>query len=148
MRVVDLEGAGVREFLRRALANDVAKLKTPGKALYSCMLNEEGGVIDDLIVYFFREDCFRLVVNAGTAEKDIAWLERLRAQSGRGDHDQAAPRPRDRRGPGPAARARTSGRPSRDARRDRGRSAPFSAAHRRRRGWSRAPATPARTASR
>jgi aminomethyltransferase len=82
MLAVDLEGPGVREFLRRVLANDVAKLKTPGKALYSCMLNEEGGVVDDLITYFFREDWFRLVVNAGTAEKDLAWLERLRSASG------------------------------------------------------------------
>jgi aminomethyltransferase len=76
--VVDLEGAAVRPFLRRALANDVAKLVTSGKALYSCMLNERGGVVDDLIGYFFRENWFRLVVNAGTAAKDIAWLERLR----------------------------------------------------------------------
>ena len=82
MLAVDLEGAGVRDFLRRALANDVAKLKTPGKALYSCMLNEEGGVVDDLIAYFFREDWFRLVVNAGTAEKDLAWLERLKSSMG------------------------------------------------------------------
>ncbi|HET9652424.1 MAG TPA: glycine cleavage system aminomethyltransferase GcvT [Usitatibacter sp.] len=78
MRVVDLEGGGVREFLRRAVANNVDKLKTPGRALYSCMLNDEAGVIDDLIVYFFREDWFRLVVNASTAPKDIAWLEKLR----------------------------------------------------------------------
>src|SRR5205085_2977291 len=78
MQVVDLEGAGAREFLRHALANDVAKLKTPGRALYSCMLTESGGVVDDLIAYFFREDWFRLVVNAGTAAKDIAWLEQLR----------------------------------------------------------------------
>ena len=82
MLAVDLEGPGVREFLRRALANDVAKLKTPGKALYSCMLNEEGGVVDDLIAYFFREDWFRLVVNAGTSDKDLAWLERLKAATG------------------------------------------------------------------
>ena len=82
MLAVDLEGRGVREFLRGALANDVAKLKTPGKALYSCMLNEEGGVVDDLIVYFFRDDWFRLVVNAGTAEKDLAWLGGLRERSG------------------------------------------------------------------
>jgi len=81
MLAVDLEGAGVRAFLRGALANDVAKLKTPGKALYSCMLNDEGGVIDDLIAYFFREDWFRLVVNAGTAEKDLAWLDRLRLRA-------------------------------------------------------------------
>ncbi|HET7729510.1 MAG TPA: glycine cleavage system aminomethyltransferase GcvT [Usitatibacter sp.] len=78
MQVVDLEGAGVRDFLRLALANDVARLQAPGKALYSCMLNERGGVVDDLIAYFFREDWFRLVVNAGTADKDIAWLQRLR----------------------------------------------------------------------
>ncbi|KQQ97076.1 glycine cleavage system aminomethyltransferase GcvT [Massilia sp. Leaf139] len=74
MCVVDLEGANVRAFLRGLLANNVDKLQVPGKALYSCMLNPEGGVIDDLIVYFFREDWFRLVVNAGTAEKDIAWM--------------------------------------------------------------------------
>ena len=80
MRVVDLEGAGVRDFLRHALANDVAKLSLPGKALYSCMLNERGGVIDDLIAYFFREDFFRLVVNAGTASKDIEWLRALQAK--------------------------------------------------------------------
>ncbi len=74
MCVVDLEGANVRAFLRGLLANNVDKLQVPGKALYSPMLNPEGGVIDDLIVYFFREDWFRLVVNAGTAEKDIAWM--------------------------------------------------------------------------
>ena len=77
MRVVEVEGPGARDFLRRALANDVAKLQTPGRALYSCMLNEEGGVVDDLIAYFFADDRFRLVVNAGTADKDIAWLRAL-----------------------------------------------------------------------
>jgi len=82
MQVVDLEGAAVRPFLRHALANDAARLTVPGKALYSCMLNERGGVVDDLIAYFFREDWFRLVVNAGTAAKDIAWLQRLRDESG------------------------------------------------------------------
>jgi aminomethyltransferase len=74
MCVVDLEGAKVRPFLRTLLANNVDKLQTPGKALYSCMLKEDGGVIDDLIVYFFSENWFRLVVNAGTAEKDVAWI--------------------------------------------------------------------------
>ena len=78
MRVVDLHGQGVRDFLRQAIANNVDKLKDAGKALYSCLLNDDGGVIDDLIVYFFREDYFRLVVNAGTADKDIAWLETLK----------------------------------------------------------------------
>jgi aminomethyltransferase len=84
MRVVDLEGTGVRDFLRHALANDVAKLTLPGKALYSCMLNEAGGVIDDLIAYFFREDWFRLVVNASTATKDVAWLRALQARTAAG----------------------------------------------------------------
>ena len=81
MRVVDLQGdtrnGGARAFLRYALANNVDKLKEPGKALYSCLLKPDGTVIDDLIVYFLREDYFRLVVNAGTAEKDIAWLRQL-----------------------------------------------------------------------
>ena len=81
MLAVDLEGAGARTFLRGALANDVAKLQAPGKALYSCLLNDQGGVVDDLITYFFREDWFRLVVNAGTAEKDLAWLDRLRLRA-------------------------------------------------------------------
>jgi len=80
MRIVDLEGAGVRDFLRYALANNVDKLREPGKALYSCLLKPEGTVLDDLIVYFLREDFFRAVVNAGTADKDIAWLSRLLAQ--------------------------------------------------------------------
>lgn len=74
MAAVDLHGARTREFLRTLVANDVAKLKAPGKALYTCMLNERGGVIDDLIVYFQREDWFRLVVNAGTTDKDLAWI--------------------------------------------------------------------------
>jgi len=71
---VDLKGTRVREFLRHLLANDVAKLKRPGKALYSCMLNEAGGVLDDLIVYFLDVAWFRLVVNAGTRDKDLAWI--------------------------------------------------------------------------
>jgi aminomethyltransferase len=74
MCVVDLRGARVREYLRRLLANDVAKLVLPGKALYSCMLREHGGVIDDLIVYFLDEQWFRMVVNAGTRDKDLEWL--------------------------------------------------------------------------
>ncbi|MDE2461732.1 MAG: glycine cleavage system aminomethyltransferase GcvT, partial [Gammaproteobacteria bacterium] len=74
MTVLDLEGARTREFLRKLLANDVAKLREPGKALYSCMLNERAGVIDDLITYFLREDWFRTVVNAATHDKDVAWI--------------------------------------------------------------------------
>ena len=76
MTAVDLQGARTREFLRYLLANDVAKLATPGRALYSCMLNEAGGVIDDLIVYFLDEGRFRLVVNAGTTDKDLDWLQK------------------------------------------------------------------------
>ncbi|MBX3696239.1 MAG: glycine cleavage system aminomethyltransferase GcvT [Dokdonella sp.] len=76
MTVVDLRGARTREFLRHLLANDVDKLKKPGKALYSCMLNEQGGVIDDLIVYFVAEDFFRTVVNAATRDKDLDWITR------------------------------------------------------------------------
>ncbi|TAK66544.1 MAG: glycine cleavage system aminomethyltransferase GcvT [Betaproteobacteria bacterium] len=78
MLAIDLHGAGARDFLRRALANNVDKLRDPGRALYSCMLNDEGGVIDDLIVYFFTDEWFRLVVNAGRTEKDLAWLDALR----------------------------------------------------------------------
>ena len=74
MCVVDLRGERVRDFLRRLLANDVARLTVPGKALYSCMLRENGGVIDDLIVYYLDDRYYRLVVNAGTRDKDIDWL--------------------------------------------------------------------------
>ena len=76
MTVVDLRGARTREFLRRLVANSVDKLKVPGKALYTCMLNERGGVIDDLIVYFLADDFFRLVVNAATRDKDMAWIRK------------------------------------------------------------------------
>jgi aminomethyltransferase len=74
MCVVDLHGARVRPFLQQLLANDVARLKVPGKALYSCMLNEQGGVRDDLIAYYLSDDFYRLVVNAGTRDKDLAWI--------------------------------------------------------------------------
>ncbi len=74
MTVVDLRGPRTRELLRKLLANDVDKLKTSGKALYSCMLDEQGGVIDDLITYFVDDSFFRMVVNAATREKDLAWI--------------------------------------------------------------------------
>jgi len=82
MCVVDLKGAGVRALLQRLLANDVAKLKTPGKALYSCMLNERGGVLDDLIAYYLTDSWYRVVVNAGTRDKDLAWIRAHAAGSG------------------------------------------------------------------
>jgi aminomethyltransferase len=75
MCAIDLRGAGARPLLQRLLANDVAKLTAAGKALYSCMLKPDGGVIDDLIAYFLDERWFRLVVNAGTADKDLAWIK-------------------------------------------------------------------------
>jgi len=77
---VDLVGADCRPFLSRLVANDVAKLTTPGKALYAVMLNEAGGVIDDLIIYFLGDTRFRMVVNAGTADKDLAWMRARAAE--------------------------------------------------------------------
>ena len=74
MLAIDLEGAGAHDLLHKLIANNVDKLTVPGCALYSCMLNPQGGVIDDLIVYFFRPDFYRIVVNAGTADKDLAWI--------------------------------------------------------------------------
>jgi len=74
MCIVDLTGARVRAFLARLLANDVAKLTATGKVLYSCMLNERGGVIDDLLAYYQSDSWYRLVVNAGTRDKDLAWM--------------------------------------------------------------------------
>jgi aminomethyltransferase len=80
MAVVDLSGARTGEFLRHLLANDVARLKSPGKALYSCMLLPNGGVIDDLIVYFLSDTAYRLVVNAGTRGKDLLWIRKHAAE--------------------------------------------------------------------
>jgi aminomethyltransferase len=74
MRPIDIAGADATVFLQYVLANDVARLTAPGKALYSCLLNEQGGVVDDLIVYSRSNGRYRLVVNAGTAEKDLIWL--------------------------------------------------------------------------
>jgi len=79
MTVVDLRGARTRDFLRRLVANSVDKLRKSGKALYTCMLDERGGVIDDLIVYYLAEDFFRLVVNAATRDKDLAWISKQAA---------------------------------------------------------------------
>ena len=75
MRPVDIEGPDALPFLRHLLANDAAKLTAPGKALYACMLDPQGGVVDDLILYLRGAERYRAVVNAGTAEKDIAWMQ-------------------------------------------------------------------------
>ena len=79
---VDVAGPDATPFLRKLVANDVARLTQPGKALYSCMLNPQGGVIDDLIIYFFSPVAWRVVVNAGTADKDIAWMHRVAVTGG------------------------------------------------------------------
>ncbi len=74
MTIVDVKGAQAKDYLRYLLANDVDKLQVKGKALYSGMINETGGVVDDLIVYFFDETNYRLVVNSATKQKDLDWL--------------------------------------------------------------------------
>lgn len=75
MRPVDVVGSDAEGLLRYLLANDVARLRASGTALYSCMLNGHAGVVDDLICYRRRDDAYRLVVNAATADKDVAWIE-------------------------------------------------------------------------
>lgn len=82
MTVVDIEGDGARPFLRELLANDIDRLKGPGRALYGCMLNEQGGVIDDLITYWRDDGRYRMVVNAATRDRDLEWIQ-ARAE----DHD-------------------------------------------------------------
>jgi aminomethyltransferase len=79
MTVIDLIGEQTRAFLRHLLANNVDKLQERGKALYSCMLNADGGIIDDLIAYFLEESWFRLVVNCATRDKDLAWIRQQAA---------------------------------------------------------------------
>lgn len=82
MTLLELTGPDARAYLRRLLANDVEKLKTPGKALYSTMLNARGGVIDDLIVYAPVDeapDLWRVIVNCGTHDKDLAWMQQQAA---------------------------------------------------------------------
>jgi aminomethyltransferase len=74
MTIVDITGADVKAFLRYLVTNDVAKLTEKGKALYTGMLNDNAGVIDDLIIYYLSDDFYRLVVNSATREKDLAWL--------------------------------------------------------------------------
>ncbi len=73
MTVIDVTGVQAKEWLRHLLANDVERLTTPGRALYSAMLNEKGGVVDDMIVYLMAQG-YRLVVNAATRDQDLAWM--------------------------------------------------------------------------
>ncbi|AEY01246.1 glycine cleavage system aminomethyltransferase T [Oceanimonas sp. GK1] len=74
MTIVDVQGAQAKAFLQRLLANDIGRVTQPGKAIYSGMLNEQGGVIDDLITYYFAEDDYRMIVNSATRDKDLAWM--------------------------------------------------------------------------
>ena len=73
MTIIDCKGRDIAAFLRYLLANNIDRLIS-GKALYTCMLNEEGGVIDDLIVYKIADDFYRLIVNSATHDKDLAWI--------------------------------------------------------------------------
>ncbi|MBP6344529.1 glycine cleavage system aminomethyltransferase GcvT [Neisseriaceae bacterium CLB008] len=81
MTITDVVGEQAQAWLQKLLANDVAKLKVVGKALYSPMLNEQGGVIDDLIVYL-TEGGYRIISNAATREKDVAWFQKTAAPFG------------------------------------------------------------------
>ncbi len=105
MTVVDVSGEQARDYLQRLLANDVVRLKSTGRALYTAMLNERGGVIDDLIVYL-TDWGYRLVVNASTRDKDLAWMQAQAA----GFAVEVRERPELAMLPiqGPLARARTS----------------------------------------
>lgn len=73
MMITDLIGKDSCQFLRQLLANDVAKLKI-GQGLYTCILNEQGGILDDAIIYSLTPTHYRLVSNAGTRNKIKEWL--------------------------------------------------------------------------
>lgn len=79
MTIVDLNGQDATAYLHRILANNIDRIN-PEKALYTCMLNEQGNIIDDLIVYKISDTAYRLVVNSATHDKDLAWLNK-QAQS-------------------------------------------------------------------
>ncbi|MEM6985833.1 MAG: glycine cleavage system aminomethyltransferase GcvT [Pseudomonadota bacterium] len=80
MAHTELTGADATAFLRHLLANDVAKLGHDGRALYTCMLNPDGGVIDDLIVYRFGDEAYRVISNAATRDTDLAWMQQQAAR--------------------------------------------------------------------
>lgn len=75
MTILDVTGVQAKAYLRYLLANDIGKLHQSGRALYSCMLNSQGGVMDDLIVYYLDEQHYCLVMNSATHDNDIAWLK-------------------------------------------------------------------------
>jgi aminomethyltransferase len=73
MTITDVEGDGAQDFLRHVLANDVRRLN-PQQALYSCLLNDAGGILDDLIVYWRGGHRYRVVSNAATRDKVRRWF--------------------------------------------------------------------------
>lgn len=73
MTIVDISGPTTPSFLRMLLTNDIAHLQ-PGQALYTCMCQMDGGILDDLIVYYCHADHYRLVLNAATKHKDLEWI--------------------------------------------------------------------------
>ena len=76
MGEVTVTGTGAFDFVQTATSNDVSKL-VPGKAQYSLLLNEESGIVDDIIVYFRQPNEYLIVLNAGCKDKDWAWLQML-----------------------------------------------------------------------
>jgi aminomethyltransferase len=121
MTPVDVTGPGATAYLQRLIANDVAKLVEPGRALYGVMLREDAGIVDDLIVYRLA-DGYRVVVNCGTRAKDLAWMAaqaagfdvqvrpcRARARWRRARATCPARRPSSRRGSPSAPSSATAG---------------------------------------
>jgi aminomethyltransferase len=74
MGVIDIVGPDARDLLRYLFTNDVARLEADGDASYGCMLREDGGVLDDLVVFLVGDSSYRLVVNAGPRDHDLAWI--------------------------------------------------------------------------
>ena len=75
-----LKGPDALDLIQRVTSNDASKL-TDGKAQYSCFPNENGGIVDDLIVYRLDENSYMLVVNASNIEKDWNWLQKFNTKN-------------------------------------------------------------------
>ena len=74
MMITDIKGKDAKPYLLHILANNIDRLKEPGKALYSCILNETAGIIDDLIIYYINDTHYRMITNAGTRDKNKKWF--------------------------------------------------------------------------
>jgi aminomethyltransferase len=70
-----VSGPGAESLIQLVTSNDVSRL-VDGQAQYSCLPNEEGGIVDDLIVYRFHAEKYMLVVNASNIEKDWNWIQK------------------------------------------------------------------------